>query len=216
MWAEPDGVSLPFALTDAVRVEMTLNPAQRSVSACSGKCATAHRLGLSSSGCGVPLERIFFPSTVTFKACPNRIARRMSTVRRTFLKSEMTVSPVSLTKRGYRRCIASLELVHPPGDSKQSANYLTIEDRVLRLSMPPETRGTRGAIDHFFRSLARDCSREAVGIILSGTGTDGTAGLKEIKDHGGLSIVQDPVAADPSTDGITAIGRLGRIPAPSR
>src|ERR1043165_7851726 len=47
-------------------------------------------------------------------------------------------------------------------------------------------------IDYFFRSLAEDRKQEAVGIILSGTGTDGTVGLRAIKSESGLTIVQDP------------------------
>ena len=47
-------------------------------------------------------------------------------------------------------------------------------------------------IDFFFRSLAEDQQERAIGIILSGTGTDGTLGLKEIKAAGGMAIAQDP------------------------
>jgi len=47
-------------------------------------------------------------------------------------------------------------------------------------------------IDYFFRSLATDQKDQAIGIILSGTGSDGTVGLKSIKGESGLVIVQDP------------------------
>lgn len=46
-------------------------------------------------------------------------------------------------------------------------------------------------IDHFFRSLARDCGRRGVGIILSGTGTDGSRGIVSIHEAGGLVLVQN-------------------------
>jgi two-component system CheB/CheR fusion protein len=48
------------------------------------------------------------------------------------------------------------------------------------------------AIDFFLRSLAEDQQENAIGIILSGTGTDGTLGLKDIKAAGGMTMVQDP------------------------
>lgn len=48
---------------------------------------------------------------------------------------------------------------------------------------------------HFFHSLATDQKEKAIGIILSGTGTDGTLGLNEIKVEGGMTIVQDPKSA---------------------
>lgn len=57
-------------------------------------------------------------------------------------------------------------------------------------------RGMRAPIDHFFRSLAEDQGRNAVAVILSGTGTDGTLGVKEIKARGGnMVMVQDPAQA---------------------
>src|SRR6201987_175008 len=46
------------------------------------------------------------------------------------------------------------------------------------------------AIDHFFESLAEECGSRAIGIVLSGTGSDGTAGLRAIKAAGGLTFAQ--------------------------
>ena len=65
----------------------------------------------------------------------------------------------------------------------------------LHLMDPTAARGFRRPIDFFLRSLAEDQTERAVGIILSGTGTEGTLSLKEIKGKGGLSIVQDPTTA---------------------
>jgi len=73
--------------------------------------------------------------------------------------------------------------------------YLSVRDRTLRLSAPSAPRSLRMAIDHFFDSLAADQQDNAIGIILSGTGTDGTLGLKEIKAVGGMTMVQDPHTA---------------------
>ena len=65
----------------------------------------------------------------------------------------------------------------------------------LHLMEPSAARGFRKPIDFFFSSLAEDQQEKAIGIILSGTGTEGTLGLKDIKGQGGLSIVQDPETA---------------------
>ncbi len=73
--------------------------------------------------------------------------------------------------------------------------YLSIHDRALRLSAPTAPRSLRMAIDFFLRSLAEDQHEHAIGVILSGTGTDGTLGLKEIKAAGGMTMVQDPQTA---------------------
>ena len=55
--------------------------------------------------------------------------------------------------------------------------------------------GLRLPIDFLFRSLAEDQGQQAIGIILSGTGTDGTLGLKAIRGEGGMVIAQDPESA---------------------
>ncbi|MFZ0591218.1 MAG: CheR family methyltransferase, partial [Bryobacteraceae bacterium] len=72
---------------------------------------------------------------------------------------------------------------------------LEIEGGMLRLSRPLEPRGHRTPIDTLFRSLAEDRGEQAVCIILSGTGTDGTLGLRAIKEHGGLAIAQTTESA---------------------
>jgi len=67
---------------------------------------------------------------------------------------------------------------------------LTIKDRTLRVMEPGEPRGHRTPIDRLFSSLAEDCGENAVCIMLSGTGTDGTLGLRAIKEHGGMVMAQ--------------------------
>ncbi len=63
---------------------------------------------------------------------------------------------------------------------------------VLHLLDATEPRAMRLPIDFFFRSLADDRHEKAIGIVLSGTGRDGTAGLRAIKAAGGLALVQTP------------------------
>ncbi|MFT5924105.1 MAG: two-component system CheB/CheR fusion protein [Paraglaciecola sp.] len=61
----------------------------------------------------------------------------------------------------------------------------------LQLLAPAEPRGQRLPIDFFFRSLAQDQYERAIGIVLSGTGSDGTAGVRAIKDEGGMVMAQN-------------------------
>ena len=63
---------------------------------------------------------------------------------------------------------------------------------LLELAAP---RGLRLPIDFFFRALADDRRENAIGVILSGMGSDGTLGLRAIKEKGGLVLVQDPASA---------------------
>ena len=78
--------------------------------------------------------------------------------------------------------------------SPPNAN-LAVLHGTLRLITPPDTHGVRLPIDFLFRSLADDQGSRAIGIVLSGTGTDGTFGLKAIKAAGGITMVQDPASA---------------------
>ena len=71
---------------------------------------------------------------------------------------------------------------------------LTLEQGLLRVARPTE-EGVHTPIDAFLRSQALELSECAIGIILSGTGSDGTAGLRAIKDQGGLTLAQSPETA---------------------
>ena len=76
-----------------------------------------------------------------------------------------------------------------------NANLSAI-DTHLRLSPLEERRSDRAPIDHFFRTLAKTHDGHAIGVVLSGSGSDGTLGIKDIKAHGGLTVAQDPEEAE--------------------
>jgi len=76
--------------------------------------------------------------------------------------------------------------VAPPG------LHMVIEGDRLRLNHDPAENMSRPAIDPLFRSAAKSMGTGVIGIILSGSLDDGTAGLLAIKDGGGLTIVQAP------------------------
>jgi two-component system, chemotaxis family, CheB/CheR fusion protein len=86
---------------------------------------------------------------------------------------------------------------------------------VLHLFEPTPTGGLRLPIDFFLRSLAEDCGAVAVGVILSGMGSDGTMGLRAVKEKAGLVLVQDPAEAKFDSMPLSAIGAgLADIVAP--
>lgn len=72
---------------------------------------------------------------------------------------------------------------------------LTIFHGILQLSVPSPARVMRMPIDTFLRSLAEDAGEKAMAVILSGSGTDGTLGLRSVLGAGGASFVQDPANA---------------------
>jgi two-component system CheB/CheR fusion protein len=72
---------------------------------------------------------------------------------------------------------------------------LTIRDGVVHTNRPTAPRGHRHPVDSFFRSLAEDQGERAIAIVLSGTGTNGSLGLRFIKAEGGIVLAQDPDTA---------------------
>ena len=66
----------------------------------------------------------------------------------------------------------------------------------LQLLEPSAPRGRRLPIDFFFRSLAQDQGERAIGIVLSGTGSDGTQGVRAIKGEGGMIMAQNPESTE--------------------
>lgn len=75
---------------------------------------------------------------------------------------------------------------------------MAILNGVLQLLEPSSPRGQRLPIDFFFRTLAEDMHERAICILLSGTGNDGSLGVRAIKGEEGLVIVQDPETAEHS------------------
>lgn len=67
---------------------------------------------------------------------------------------------------------------------------MTLESGTLQIQEPAEPRGPRLPINLFFRSLALNKQELSIGVILSGTGEDGTLGARAIKDAGGMVMVQ--------------------------
>ncbi len=84
---------------------------------------------------------------------------------------------------------ANCVYVIPPNKS------MSLLNGSLHLFDPIESRGLRLPVDYFFRSLAEDRQQSSVGIILSGMGSDGSLGLKAIKEKNGIVLVQDPASA---------------------
>lgn len=99
-----------------------------------------------------------------------------------------TKLPIFLIEDQMQVAVNSIYFI-PPGLD------LTIRNDFLYLQEPTVARGLRLPIDIFFTSLAEDKQHFAVGVILSGMGSDGTFGLRAIKENGGAIFVQEPSTA---------------------
>jgi len=75
-------------------------------------------------------------------------------------------------------------------------HHLLLKEGYMHLGTGPKEQYVRPAVNVLFRSAAHAYGPRVVGVILTGNGQDGTAGLQVVKQHGGITIVQDPGDAD--------------------
>ncbi len=92
---------------------------------------------------------------------------------------------------------------------------LAFGDGVLQLAPRTDGRGPQRVVDRFMRSLAEEHGHKSIAVILSGTGNDGTLGIREIKAAGGLTFAQDATAAqDGMPQSAIATGAVDFVLAP--
>ncbi|MFZ1220004.1 MAG: CheR family methyltransferase, partial [Chthoniobacterales bacterium] len=84
-------------------------------------------------------------------------------------------------------------------------HQLTFEDSTLHPVPPQQALGRRVTIDLFFRTLAQAYGQRAIGVILSGSDSDGVIGLRHVRAQGGVTIAQDPNEAEHDSMPATAI-----------
>lgn len=110
-------------------------------------------------------------------------------------KTKMKVFQIEEEMKVQANCI----YVIPPNKE------LSIQQGILKLSESSASRSLRMPIDFFFSQLAEDQGDKSICIIFSGMGTDGTLGLKKVKDKLGMVMVQDPDTAEYSSMSLSAI-----------
>ena len=153
--------------------------------------ATLPIVGIGASAGGLEAFEAFF------RACPPDTGLAF------VLIPHLDPGHVSLLTEILQRC-TTMPVVEAHDQTKVEANHvyvippnreMAILNGVLQLSMPEMVRGQRMPIDAFLRSLAEDQAERAIGIVLSGTATDGTLGLRAILGSGGICMVQEPSTA---------------------
>ncbi|OFY84204.1 MAG: hypothetical protein A3F72_14345 [Bacteroidetes bacterium RIFCSPLOWO2_12_FULL_35_15] len=148
-------------------------------------------VGIGASAGGLEALKKFFDNTSSYSGIAFIIIQHLDPTHKSLLSeliaehTRMKVSEITAGLKVKPNCV----YIIPPNKD------LEIFNGELVISIPSKTRASRRPIDMFFHSLAEDQKDKAIGIILSGTGTDGTIGLKEIKAEGGISIAQEPHSA---------------------
>jgi two-component system CheB/CheR fusion protein len=143
-------------------------------------------VGLGASAGGLEALEEFFRRMPPDSGMAFAIVQHRSPDRKS-LMPELLAKHTAMPVREVRREVdvePNHVYVSPP-----NGTFVTSECR-LRVARPREAAGARTLIDAFFRSLAEDQGDNAVCIILSGTGSDGTLGLKAVREYGGTAIAQ--------------------------
>jgi two-component system CheB/CheR fusion protein len=176
----PDKAAIPVKTTAGFKPESNLSPA-----------SDFPIVGIGASAGGLEALELFFKNmpkdngmafVVIQHLDPNHVGIMPELLQR--------ITPMKVFQAGDRLKVKpNCVYVIPPNKS------LSLLNGALHLFDPVETHGLRLPIDIFFRSLAGDRHEKSIGIILSGMGSDGSLGLKAIKEKNGIVLVQDPATA---------------------
>jgi PAS domain S-box-containing protein len=149
-------------------------------------------IGIGASAGGLEPLTQFLASTPPASGAAYVIVQHMDPTQPTglvALLAKATAMPVT-ELRDRSRPKPNHVYVVPPGVE------LTLARGIFHLVDPSAPRGQRLGINTFFQSLGDERGTHAVGVLLSGMGSDGLLGLEAIREHGGLTAVQEPSTAD--------------------
>ncbi len=163
-------------------------PARRRRRAAGADEAPLAIVGIGASAGGLEALTAFFAHALPDARLAYVVVQHLDPARQTTLAEILaghTPLSVALAADGQRVRAGHVYVVPPDA-------VLGLQAGVLRVARPEERDGHRRGIDRFFTALAVDQGDGAVGVLLSGTGSDGAQGLHTIKDHGGVTVAQDP------------------------
>src|SRR2546425_2651651 len=149
-------------------------------------------VGLGASAGGIHALKEFFTRVSSDSGMAYVVILHMSPEHESKLAQILQVtSPIPVTQVNKRVNIEPNHVyVIPPNQT------LAMRDGYLALSAMSGIESRRSPVDLFFRTLAETNEARAVSVILSGTGADGSMGVKRIKEYGGVAIAQDPEEAE--------------------
>lgn len=171
-------------------------------------------VGMGASAGGIEALGRFFDAMTADSGCAFVIVLHLDPRR----ESEMahilgtrTAMSVAQVEDGMQLAPDHVYVIAPDTD-------LRVREGVLHVSKSSRPRGQRHPVDVLFTSLAADQRERAIAIVLSGTGSNGTEGLKEIRAEGGMSLVQAPETAkfDGMPRSAISAGMADHVLAPER
>lgn len=152
------------------------------------RCPYVVGLGASAGGLE-PLEQ-FFDAMPTDSGVAFVVIQHLSPDFKSLMKELLTRhTPMSVHRVEDDMLVEpdSIYLIPPQKDMRLEEGRLRLYDQ-----NPDRTRSPNFAIDMFFESLAKDMGNRAIAVILSGTGSDGSRGIRTVNENGGLVVVQQP------------------------
>jgi two-component system, chemotaxis family, CheB/CheR fusion protein len=148
-------------------------------------------IGIGASAGGIEALSRFFDAMPADSGCAFVVVLHLDPKRESELARVVgahTTMPVVQVEDGMRLVANHVYVIAPDSELK-------VSDGKLHVSRPTEPRGHRHPVDVLFSSLAADQHERAIAVVLSGTGSNGTEGLREIRAEGGMSLVQSPETA---------------------
>jgi len=152
---------------------------------------TFHIVGIGASAGGLEALEQFFKNMPPDSGMAFIVIQHLDPTRKSSMPeilARFTRMPVYLAAEGMKVEANSIYLIPPD-------KYMGIAKGSLYLEEVADDRGMRLPVDFFMHSLAQDKGANAISVILSGTGSDGTLGLKAIKAEAGTVFVQTPESA---------------------
>ena len=164
--------------------------------------AVQHIVGIGASAGGLEALEQFFSRVPAKSGLACIVVQHMDPTQKAMLAELLQrVTALSVCEAGEAmRIEADHVYVIPPNAE------LSLAQGMLHVMPPTEPRGMRLPVNVLFSSLARDQGASAVGVVLSGMGSDGTLGMLALKAVGGLTVVQEPSSAQFDSMPLSAIG----------
>lgn len=181
--------STPSSLTDTLVGEPDTDTPASKVS--TKTSSTPPIIGLGTSAGGLEALELFFTPIPAINGAAFVVIQHLDPTHHGILPELLQrVTPMTVTEAGDGMQVKPNWVYVIPSNKD-----LSILHGKLHLLDPVAPRGLRLPIDSFFRALADDQHERAIGVILSGMGSDGTLGLRAVKENAGLTLVQTPDSA---------------------